>query len=71
MQVRAAQELHGPNEVSSALKVPAWVRLTKSMFAGSALVLWAGMILCFVNYSIEVSGVINLCQNFKMGYHGA
>jgi len=51
-QVRANQELFGPNSIAGAVEVPEWVRFTKCLFGGSSLFLWAATLLCFVNYSI-------------------
>lgn len=53
-KVRAALELYGPNNIISAFHVPAWMRLMKSLFGGTAIILWIGIILCFVNFSIAV-----------------
>lgn len=53
-QARANLELYGPNEIVSALEVPGWVRFCKSLFGGSSILLWIGLLLCFTNYSLEV-----------------
>ena len=52
-QVRANQELFGPNSIAAAVEVPEWVRFAKCIFGGSSLFLWAGALLCFINYSIS------------------
>ncbi|TRY70575.1 hypothetical protein TCAL_08725 [Tigriopus californicus] len=54
VQATANLELHGPNDIGTILEVPAWVRFSKSLFGGSSIILWMGVVLSFANYSIEV-----------------
>ncbi len=52
-QARANLELYGPNEIVSEVRVPEWIRFCKSLFGPAMYILWAGVILCFADYSVE------------------
>ncbi len=43
----------GPNALTPPKKTPEWVKFSKNLFGGFALLLWIGAILCFLAYSIQ------------------
>lgn len=45
----------GPNALTPPKKIPEWVKFSKNLFGGFAMLLWIGAILCFVAYSIQSS----------------
>lgn len=47
----------GPNALTPPKQVPEWVKFARQMFGGFALLLWAGSILCFLAYGIQVGTV--------------
>ncbi|XP_077300641.1 sodium/potassium-transporting ATPase subunit alpha-like isoform X2 [Arctopsyche grandis] len=50
-------ERDGPNALTPPKQTPEWVKFCKTLFGGFALLLWAGSILCFIAYGIQISTV--------------
>ena len=44
----------GPNSLSPPRTTPEWVKFCKMLFGGFALLLWAGSILCYLTYTVDV-----------------
>uniref|UniRef100_A0A914HXZ3 Sodium/potassium-transporting ATPase subunit alpha n=1 Tax=Globodera rostochiensis TaxID=31243 RepID=A0A914HXZ3_GLORO len=44
----------GPNALSPPRTTPEWVRFCKNLFGGFALLLWAGAVLCYIAYAVDV-----------------
>ena len=45
----------GPNALTPPKKTSEWVKFSKNLFGGFAMLLWIGAILCFIAYSIQVT----------------
>lgn len=43
----------GPNALTPPKKTSEWVKFSKNLFGGFAMLLWIGAILCFVAYAIQ------------------
>ena len=54
-QAKANYEQYGPNALTPPPTTPEWVKFCQCLFSGFAMLLWAGAILCFVAYGIQVS----------------
>lgn len=48
-------ETNGPNMLTTTPPTPWWVVLMKNLFGGFAMLLWAGALLCFTAYIIQLS----------------
>jgi sodium/potassium-transporting ATPase subunit alpha len=46
----------GPNQITTPLEPPTWVRFVKHMFGGFSMLMWLGAFLCFAHHSVE-SGI--------------
>ncbi|XP_067007033.1 sodium/potassium-transporting ATPase subunit alpha-like [Anabrus simplex] len=53
-QAKQNLERDGPNVLTPIKKSATWVRFLKTMFQGFSLLLWAGSLLCFVAYYIQL-----------------
>lgn len=45
----------GPNALTPPKKTSEWVKFSKNLFGGFAMLLWIGAILCFVAYAIQAT----------------
>ncbi|XP_075678682.1 sodium/potassium-transporting ATPase subunit alpha-B-like isoform X2 [Dermatophagoides pteronyssinus] len=45
----------GPNALTPPKQTPEWVKFSKNLFGGFAMLLWIGALLCFLAYSIQAS----------------
>lgn len=45
----------GPNALTPPKKQSEWVKFSKNLFGGFAMLLWVGAILCFVAYGIQAT----------------
>lgn len=45
----------GPNALTPPKRTPEWVKFSKNLFGGFAMLLWIGALLCFLAYSIQAS----------------
>ena len=54
----ALRNKYGFNELTPPKKVPEWIKFLRIAFQGFSLLLWAGSILCFVAYGIQVIIII-------------
>lgn len=45
----------GPNCLTPPKKTSEWVKFSKNLFGGFAMLLWIGAILCFVAYTIQAT----------------
>lgn len=45
----------GPNALTPPKKTSEWVKFSKNLFGGFAMLLWVGAFLCFVAYAIQSS----------------
>lgn len=45
----------GPNALTPPKKTSEWVKFSKNLFGGFAMLLWIGAILCFIAYGIQAS----------------
>lgn len=45
----------GPNALTPPKKTPEWVKFSKNLFGGFAMLLWIGAVLCFIAYSIQAT----------------
>lgn len=54
-QAKAILERDGPNTLTPPKKTPEWVKFSKQLFGGFALLLWIGAVLCFIAYSIQAT----------------
>lgn len=45
----------GPNALTPPRKQSEWVKFSKNLFGGFAMLLWVGAILCFVAYGIQAT----------------
>ena len=54
---QAAEILHrdGPNALSPPKRTPEWVKFSRNLFGGFAMLLWVGAFLCFLAYSIQAT----------------
>ncbi|XP_017493383.1 PREDICTED: sodium/potassium-transporting ATPase subunit alpha-1-like, partial [Rhagoletis zephyria] len=54
---QAAEILYrdGPNALSPPKRTPEWVKFSKNLFGGFAMLLWVGALLCFLAYGIQAS----------------
>ena len=67
-QARDILARDGPNALTPVKKVSEWVRFSKNLFGGFAMLLWIGAFLCFVAYGIQLGSqeeVIN--DNLYLG----
>ena len=53
-QAKANYDQYGPNALTPPPTTPEWVKFCQCLFSGFAMLLWAGAILCFVAYGIQV-----------------
>jgi sodium/potassium-transporting ATPase subunit alpha len=53
-QAMASMEEYGPNELTPPDSPSEWFRFYKNMFSGFSVLLWAGSILCFIAYIVQV-----------------
>ena len=58
-QVSGYLQMYGPNDIGASIHVPEWVRFSKMIFGGSSLLIWTGIILCFVSSSIQ-AGLVRI-----------
>ena len=59
----------GSNCLSPVKTTPIWMRFLRNMFAGFAVLLWAGAALCFIAYGLQYSSSNhppgdNVCKMF-------
>ena len=45
----------GPNALTPPKKVSEWVKFSKNLFGGFAMLLWIGAFLCFIAYGIQAT----------------
>ncbi|OQV18895.1 Sodium/potassium-transporting ATPase subunit alpha [Hypsibius exemplaris] len=58
----------GPNALTPPKSTPAWVKFIQEMTGGFSLLLWAGAILCFIGYGIEIaSATYPVYDNLYLG----
>ena len=46
---------YGLNKLTPPPTTPEWIKFSKQLFGGFALLLWAGSILCFITYGLQAS----------------
>ncbi|THD24828.1 Sodium/potassium-transporting ATPase subunit alpha-B [Fasciola hepatica] len=54
-QAKTRLERDGPNALTPPKTTPEWVKFCKQLFGGFSLLLWFGVVLCFIAFSIETS----------------
>ena len=54
-QARAANMKFGLNQLTPPAKTPKWVKFMKNLFTGFSLLLWAGDLLCFIAFGVQIS----------------
>lgn len=52
-QARDILARDGPNALTPPKKVSEWVKFSKNLFGGFAMLLWVGAFLCFIAYGIQ------------------
>ncbi|KAI3389795.1 hypothetical protein SNEBB_001941 [Seison nebaliae] len=54
-EARIRLDRDGPNALSPPKTTPEWVKFCKQLFGGFSMLLWAGAILCYIAYTIQVT----------------
>ena len=55
-QAEVMLQRDGPNQITTPIEPPTWVRFIKHMFGGFAMLMWLGAFLCFAHHAVE-SGI--------------
>jgi len=54
-KARENLERDGPNTLTPPILTPEWIKVAKQIFGGFSVLLWCGVLLCFLAHTAETS----------------